>query len=271
MATLATFYDHIRDISKQENISVIEAMQEAKAAGIELLEFSQNCLLGREREVEHELAAAGLRISSIPSYFNFGRDTDVDGQSAKTLEAAELLGVDRLLVIPGFFEDGDTTEEKAVQVQNMKDSINRLAEKAAARGISLVMEDYDSTAAHFSSIGGVRDFLDSCPALNCCFDTGNFRFSAEDELEAYDALRDRITHVHFKDRAYTGTDSGDKAAVDGQMLYPCAVGSGDLKLEEICERLKADGYSGILAVEFYGAVNALDTLKQSAKWIKARF
>lgn len=271
MATLATFYDHIRDISQQENISVTEAMQEAAHVGVRLLEISQNCILGREREVERELAASGLGISSIPSYFDFGRDTDVDKQSAATLKAARYFGVKKLLVIPGFFGEKDSANERAGQVRNMIDCINLLAEKSAQHGISLVMEDYDSTTAHFSTISGVKDFLDNCPELSCCFDTGNFRFSAEDELEAYAALREKITHVHFKDRSYAKTDGFDKLAVDGQTLYPCAVGSGDIKLEEIATRLKSDGYDGVIAAEYYGAANALDTLRQSAKWIKAHF
>ena len=42
MAVLATFYDHIKEIAKQENIPVVAAMKEAKALGIAKLEI---CLL----------------------------------------------------------------------------------------------------------------------------------------------------------------------------------------------------------------------------------
>lgn len=264
----ASFYDHMRDISKQEKISVSEAMQAAAEMGIEQLEVSENCILGREREVERELAASGLEISSIPSYFDFGRNTDVQAQSVATLETARYFGVKRLLVIPGFFAEGDDENARAKQVENMKNCINQLGESADKYGISLVMEDYDSTLAHFSTAEGVRDFLDNCPRLDCCFDTGNFRFSAQDELAAYDLLSDRIKHVHFKDRSYEKNDGCEKIAVDGQPLYPCAVGSGEIKLKELVRRLKSDGYSGVIAAEQYGAANALETLRRSVEWIK---
>lgn len=272
MVTPATFYDHIRDISNQEKISMTTAMQEAAHMGVQCVEISQNGILGREREVEQELAASGLKISSIPSYFDFGRNTDVAAQSLKTLETARYFGVKKLLVIPGFFGENDSANERAEQVENMIDCVNRLAELAEKYGAALVMEDYDSVLAHFSTISGLKDFFDNCPALNCCFDTGNFRFSAEDELAAYDALREKITHVHFKDRSYDKAGSEfDKTAVDGQPLYPCAVGSGEIKLEEIAQRLKSDGYSGVIAAEYYGAINARETLQQSLKWIKEHF
>ena len=67
MAVLATFYDHIKEIAKQENIPVVEAMKEAKALGIEKLEISGNNILGREDELGQELAYTELGISGIPA------------------------------------------------------------------------------------------------------------------------------------------------------------------------------------------------------------
>ncbi len=43
MAVLATFYDHIKEIAKQENIPVVEAMKEAKALGIDEAVHAQAC------------------------------------------------------------------------------------------------------------------------------------------------------------------------------------------------------------------------------------
>ena len=67
MAKIATFYDHIRDISRQEQISFMEALQLAKDKGVEALEVSANNVLGREDEVGQELAMLDLGIASIPA------------------------------------------------------------------------------------------------------------------------------------------------------------------------------------------------------------
>lgn len=269
MAKICTFYDHVLDISKQENISLAEALQEVKSLGVELLEVSQNNLLGKEDEVGNALSGAGLGISSIPAYFNFGVDTDVEGQSAPTLDAARRLGVKRLLVIPGFFRQEDTAAQRETQIQNMIDCIDRLAELADKDGISLMMEDYDNALAPFSTIEGVHRFVTCCSGLTCCFDTGNFRFSAEDELTAYETLKDSITHVHLKDRAFRSAGSERSlTALDGQELYPAPVGAGGLRLGEIIKRLKEDGYQGDFSIEHYGAEDMLSFMKQSVNWVK---
>lgn len=271
MAVLATFYDHIKEIAKQENIPVVEAMKEAKALGIEKLEISGNNILGREDELGQELAYTELGISGIPAYFDFGRDLDVKKQSEPILEAARYLGADKLLVIPGLLQEQDSREVQEKQIQNMVDSVNALAELAAGYGVALVMEEYDSFDSPFSTIAGERRFLDGCPRLSCAFDTGNFRFMAEDELEAYEGLRDRITHVHLKDRAYTQANGENgKTARDGVVIYPAPVGFGDLKIEELISRLKRDGYDGVYTIEHYDTNRMLDYLRQSAAWVNAR-
>lgn len=269
MAKICTFYDHVQDIVKQESISIHEAMREVRDLGVELLEVSQNNLLGREDEVEQELSRSGLGIFSIPAYFNFGVDTGVEQQSAPTLEAARRFGVKRILVIPGFFQKENTPEQQEIQIQNMIGCIDRLAELADKDGISLIMEDYDNVSAPFSTIEGVNRFVTQCRGLSCCFDTGNFRFSAQDELLAYETLKDAITHVHLKDRAYSPAGPGHSVtALDGQELYPVPVGGGDLNLLEIMNRLKRDGYQGDFSVEHYGAGDMLGFLKKSVAWVR---
>ncbi len=269
MSKIATFYDHVRDAARQEGVSFTEALQEVKKLGVELLEVSQNNILGREDEAGRELAYAGLGISSVPAYFNFGRDLDVDKQSEPTLEAAEFLGAHKMLVIPGFFAPEDGPEERERQVENIVSCINRLAVKAAGYGISLVMEDFDNLLSPISTTAGIQRVLDGCPDLSFCFDTGNFRFMAEDALEAYREFRGRIGHVHLKDRAYTGK-AGEQGltALDGQDLYPSPVGSGEIPIGQIVAALCGDGYDGAYTIEHYGAVHMLDYLKESCAWLK---
>ncbi len=269
MAQIATFYDHIKDIARQEGISLTDAMLEAKKLGIELLEISQNNIIGREDEVGRELSYTGLGISSIPSYFDFGRNTDVDRQSGELLDAARYLGAKKLLVIPGFYRPEDDEAERERQIVSIIRCLDELGDKAAKDGIELVMEDFDSELAPYSTIEGVSRFVTRCKSLSACFDTGNFRYSAQDELEAYDTLRGKIGHVHLKDRAYTPQNGENgKRALDGRMLYPVAVGGGALKLKEIVARLRADGYNGAYTIEHYDSNDMLGCLTQSAAWVK---
>lgn len=266
---LATFYDHVRVISQEENLAMGDALREVRALGVELLEISQNNLVGREDEVCRELAWAELGVSSVPAYFDFGRNPDVDRQSEEVLEAARFIGADKLLVIPGFFGEEDPPKERARQIEQMEDCIRRLGEKAAGYGISLIMEDFDNPLSPCATMEGVRQFLDHCPSLSCCFDTGNFRFMAQNELDAYELLKDRIAHVHLKDRAYTPAfGDAPRMAADGKELYPCPVGAGEIEIEELLKRLQRDGRADVLTLEHYGASPMLRTLKQSVEWVR---
>ena len=92
MPKIATFYDHIVDVSRQESCSVVDALKLARELGVEAVEASANNLVGREDEMGQELAMADLSISSVPSYFDFGRDFDVERQALPIVEAAQYLG-----------------------------------------------------------------------------------------------------------------------------------------------------------------------------------
>lgn len=269
---LATFYDHVKDIAHQEKISLTEAHQRVRSLGVTHLEVSQNNILGREDEVGHELAYADLGISTIPAYFDFGRDPRIDAQSEPTLEAARYLGAKKLLVIPGFFREDDPPEERQRQRENIAAALPRLAEKAAGYGVSLVMEEYDHPLSPFSTLSGLRYFLDRCPAVGCCLDTGNFRFMAEDELTAYAQLKGKVAHVHLKDRACT-PDWGAHAvtAADGQLLYPAPVGKGIIQIKPLLTQLTQDGYTGLCTIEHYGAANMWAALQESVQWLLENF
>ena len=242
MAKIATFYDHIVDISRQENMFVVDALKLARELGVEAVEASANNILGREDEFGQEIAMADMEISAIPAYFHFERDTDVKRQAAPILEAAQFLGAPRLLVIPGFWEEGASPQEREAQTAQMVGCVEELAGLALDYGVSLVMEEYDNELSPIATMEGVRRFLDGCPALSCAFDTGNFRFANQAVGDAYQLLRDRIGHVHLKDRSYTQHNGeGAKTALDGVNLYPAPVGGGDLPLEDILAQLKRDG------------------------------
>lgn len=51
MPKIATFYDHIVDVSRQEGCSVVEALKLARELGVEAVEASANNLVGREDEM----------------------------------------------------------------------------------------------------------------------------------------------------------------------------------------------------------------------------
>lgn len=269
MPLISTFYDHILDISTQLSVSVAEALQEARSLGISQLEVSFHNGDGHTQALSRELSAAGMGISAIPAYFSFGRGADVSAQAQPVFQLAKELGADRLLVIPGFVQG--RAKEAAAQAEAMLEDVALLGELADKASIRLTMEDYDNASAPYSTSAGMLRFLHACPQLSACFDTGNFRFMAEDTLSAYGALRGRIGHVHLKDRA-SAPDYGDDGltATDGAVLYPCPVGAGGMPIAQVLDMLRADGYQGTYTIEHYGARDMLSCLKASVAWLAPR-
>lgn len=265
----ATFYDHILDISRQEGCSVPEALTEAKKLGISALEVSCGNLQGRAEETAGELAAAGMAVTTVPSYFHFDSDGDVSAQAADIFADAKTVGARTLLVIPGFIPPGADREECTQRIIERTGELAELADKA---GFSLVMEDFDNENAPFSTSAQLLRFMDAVPGLRACFDTGNFRFAGEDAMKAYDNLRGRIGHVHLKDRS-SNTDFGrdTRVALDGSPLHPSPVGAGEIPIGELLSRLREDGYSGPYTIEHYGAEPMLECLKRSVNWLEGRF
>ena len=72
-------------------------------------------------------------------------------------------------------------------------------------------------------------------------DTGNYLFAGDDALAAYDQFKNRIGHVHLKDRV----------APDDMHCVPA--GSGCIPIAEIVGKLVDSGYGGWLTVEQYGS------------------
>lgn len=265
---IATFYDHILDISRQESCLVPEALEKVRKLGVTALEVSFANTEGRAREIAGELAAAGMGITTMPVFFNFESDTDVGAQAERVFDAAETIGAKTLLVIPGFVPEGADREECTHQ---MVECTRRLFELADKSGLSLTMEDFDNECSPISDSSGLLKFMDAVPGLSACFDTGNFYFAGEDALKAYERLRERIGHVHLKDRAET-TDFGaeQRTAVDGSPIHPSPVGAGVIPMEELLARLKADGYGGAYTIEHYGAEPMLECLRRSVEWLLPR-
>ena len=86
------------------------------------------------------------------------------------------------------------------------------------------------------------------------FDTGNLIIHSEDVLTAWDLLRDRIVHVHCKDR---GAES-------------VAVGDGYIPVEGVLNRMTEAGYEGYLAIEHFDAADQESCIKKSAAFLRSR-
>ena len=86
-------------------------------------------------------------------------------------------------------------------------------------------------------------------------DTGNFLFYGEKVLDAFELLKDRIAHVHCKDRR-----PETNASVQ--------TGTGYIPFTEIINKLKAQQYDGYLAIEHFDVDGQEECMRGSAEFLK---
>ena len=104
--------------------------------------------------------------------------------------------------------------------------------------------------------------------LGLVLDTGHIVYSGGDPLEVFEAHRDRVWHVHFKDcdvkvaKAVRAQGLGYLAAVRAQLF--CELGSGAVDFAAMTRALTAADYDGWIVVE-QDVFPGYGTPKQSAQ------
>jgi inosose dehydratase len=104
--------------------------------------------------------------------------------------------------------------------------------------------------------------------LGLCFDTGHYRFSGGDPVEAVKRHADRIWHVHFKDHdpevASRSRREGWSAVKAIERGVFCELGKGDVDFKAILGELGRRGYGGWIVVE-QDVIPGMGSPKESAR------
>lgn len=262
---LSVFYEHIADASKQTGKSIAEICKLVRSYGIEAVEI-EAWRLDQAETIAH-LTAGPLSVNCVYAFFDFGYDTDFR-KGLTLVDTAKKAGADKILVIPGFMKQESDLDSVRM---NMKSALTEICSYAKDQGITVGMEDFDSTAAPFATTGQLLWFMENVPGITCTFDTGNFLFSEEDALAALTTLAPYIAHIHCKDRSFEiNTGEEPKATTKGRNMYSAPVGYGCIPMQEILNYLRDMGYSGSFAIEHFGACNQLECMKKSAEWLLSR-
>ncbi len=251
-----TFFHHITLAAKERGETVEDTIRWAVGLGYEAAELDADDLDDTEL-----LEKNGMKVSSI--YRNYHWQDEIDTESMEDhVRMAVRLGASRIMAIPGFYSGVDQEREK--ELAGMHEGMRKLAELAAENNLTLTIEDYDNALSPISTMEGMSSFLDAVPDLKVTLDTGNFIFSAEDILAAERMFHAKITHVHLKDRLWSRTGAGDiLECTDGRVMYPCAVGDGDIPIREVLQRLLDAGYDGYAVAEFFGSRSYAENMEKS--------
>src|SRR5665647_374131 len=132
---LSVFLEHIYEAASQTGQAEDAVLKIVKGFGIDYVEAPLESVLNLEDEVLH-LQAAGLGISNLYAFYDFGHDKD-HNEAMPLIETAARLHVKKVEVIPGFIARG---EDAAPMLSNMQHALNELCEDALKRGVTVMME-----------------------------------------------------------------------------------------------------------------------------------
>jgi inosose dehydratase len=129
-------------------------------------------------------------------------------------------------------------------------SMARVVERCRARGYEPTFHPH--TATYVEAPWEIERVL-SLTDVGICLDTGHLMLAGGDPVQAVGDWGDRLNHVHLKD-AKLGVIQGivrDRAPVRAiwERGAFCRLGTGDIPLDEVLDRLRAQGYRGWLVVE----------------------
>ena len=216
----------------------------------------------------YEKYGIGLLCAATGNDFTCGNSDDVE-KIKRVTDMCAVLGVKYLRIFAGFSHKEEVTGKRW---KTMVESLNRCAEHAKKRNVTLVVETHGGVdgfdggeVEHFNSVTTCADTLkrlldelDKSIMFN--YDPANlYAVGHSDPSEVYKLLRGRVAYVHLKD--FKTMPSGHKK--------PAACGESEMDWKKIAAGLK--GFDGPLLFEYEIPSDLEDGLKRSYEFAKKVF
>lgn len=245
--TLSAFGDEIA-VKLHDQLRVLN---ELRIPGLELRTvWGKNVLdLDDEeaRKVAELCASAGVRVNAIGSPIG---KSPIDGAMEeefrkldRIMRTAEIVGARRIRVFSYYPPDTSTNAHYDRYVEPAVERLARLAERAAAHGYQLMLENEKEIVG--DTVARCARIMQQLDQSNVCFvwDPANFVQVGEERVteRGWPLLAPYVGYVHIKDAHLS----------DGSV---CAAGEGDGQVPELLMRLREAGYQGILALEPHLAI-----------------
>ncbi len=208
----------------------------------------RNMTAGDIELVGKAAATFGLDVPSIsPGLFKIRLDDEQIEEHrgelrVECLDMCEMLGASMMVVFPHIREEEDQPDDAWPDV--VVEDLQETADLATERGISVALEtEKPCYGASGQSMARLIDEIDR-PNCGANWDPQNhFSYNGESFRPGYEALGDRIIHVHVKD-ALIDEDGKRHTVPPGQ---------GEVDWQGQIAALVEDGYDGLMVIETHFA------------------
>lgn len=219
---------------------------------IDLLDFEVG--LYGETALRQALEENGVKLGCLISNVSmFSEPEKVEAQLRTALELAKRLGAPILMVVPGSAEDIQICSQytKEELLEQAVAQYQKAVALAADYGIRIGLEN---TPQYFKPLASAEDclyVLERVPGLGFIYDTANMKVAdvCDDEVAYYEKVKPYIIRVHLKD-VVIGEEGSMEPCANGQKMSTVLLGSGTIRIEEVLQKLRADGYEEGVAIEY---------------------
>lgn len=268
---ISVFYENILEGVQFTGANMKDVLQQLKQEGMDAVYCSYETLKNDSEDlILNMLQELELGVEGLYGFISFEHNP-MDEVYKDMIDMAVKAGGRNFLFVPGFVVEEEKDQADELK-KNMWKGLGNAVQYGKKCGIDVTIEDFDGLTAPYCRLSGVQEFLENVPEMMFNFDTGNFIMYHDDELEAYEILKEKICNVHLKDRSHEKSCEKHPATVcaDGKNMYSVPIGDGVMQIKEIMTRLKKSGYDGGLVVELYGyyAEDMLNGVHKSVKWVK---
>jgi len=203
------------------------------------------------KKIKKALIDNNIKVSCLMAELPFltGEEVEIRKKIIMSLEHANELGTDKLMIIPF-----SALEIKKLQMLTKQEKQDRLVKYFAIavqmgeeKNIKISVEDTPNFHLPLAKIDDCKYLLERVPGLGLTYDTANMLVEGEDPVAFYQELKQFICHVHLKDIKYVIDKKMADRTRDGRR-FPW--GEGVVPVSEIADMLRADGYTGTAGLEY---------------------
>ena len=230
---ISIFSAHISTIAQQEGLSFTEAASKVKDLGYKGVDV----FVFIEPDNLRILDSLGFEHACAVTFFDLTA-SNLSEMENLSLSFVKEHSFDKLMLVP--MADAD----KHIPADEIYRRIDAFVKRAATQNTRIVFEDCDNDA-FCNDLKSLEQLYEHVPGIGHAFDTGNYLYFGDDCLEAFGKLRDKIEHVHLKDR------------YSPENMASVACFTGCIPQEQIVRELMRSGYDGWYTVEIYNSPHML--------------
>lgn len=259
----------------RKTMSVQDTLQLAANAGAKYVDLRW-VVAKSVPEYQTAMQATGVKVCCYISAFSFfGKEKAICAALDRDMAVARDLGAKLFMIVPynQFFDCRKARKLGRDRVLALMVRGFQLAvEKGKEYDLEVCFETTPDEVIRLSGTEDCRYVLDHVPGLGLAFDTANMLPNGDDTLSAYEALKDRIVHVHLKDVVLVEAKPSifeNEVAADGRLMRGTVFGKGVVPVKEVFDRMCADGYNGVFAIEYIRPKNEICSLQDHESHLKS--